>query len=261
MSQVVNNLIINARQAMPSGGVVTIEALNIIFESDNFKYGVLLKKGNYIKISIRDQGIGIVPENLQKIFDPYFTTKKTGSGLGLATSYSIIKNHEGAITVESSIGNGTAFHIVLPASKNIIPVQKVQESRPAPAHGKVLIMDDEEIIVEMSETMLTELGYKVLTAKDGKEAIDLYIRHKNAGAPFDVVIMDLTIPGGMGGEEAVKKLLEFDPHVKAVVSSGYSNDPIMANYKKFGFVNVLTKPYQIRELSRIIDSIFAESSK
>ncbi|MBL7959081.1 PAS domain S-box protein [bacterium] len=260
MSQVINNLIINARQAMPNGGVVTIEALNIIFDSDNTKYGVLLKKGNYIKIAVRDQGMGIAPENLQKIFDPYFTTKKTGSGLGLATSYSIIKNHEGAITAESISGKGTTFIIVLPASKNIMPVQKVQESRPAPAHGKILIMDDEDIIAEMSETMLTELGYQVRTAKDGKEAIEMYIKHKNAGSPFDVVIMDLTIPGGMGGEEAIKQLIDFDPNVKAIVSSGYSNDPIMANYKNFGFTNVLTKPYQIRELARIIESTFTENS-
>lgn len=259
MSQVINNLIINARQAMPNGGVVTIDALNVIFESDNTKYGVLLKKGNYIKISIRDQGVGIPPENIQKIFDPYFTTKKTGSGLGLATSYSIIKNHEGAITVDSVLGKGTVFYIVLPASKNIIPVQKVQESRPAPAHGKILIMDDEDIIVEMAETMLSELGYQVLTAKDGNEAIDLYMKHKKMGSPFDVVIMDLTIPGGLGGEEVIKRLKELDPDVKAVVSSGYSNDPIMANYKKFGFANVLTKPYQIRELARTIDAIFVET--
>ena len=261
MSQVINNLVINARQAMPTGGVINVEANNIIFESDNTKYGVPLKKGNYIKIAIRDQGIGIAPENLQKIFDPYFTTKKSGSGLGLATSYSIIKNHEGAITAESTMGSGTTFYIILPASKNVMPVQKVQESPPAPAHGKVLIMDDEEIIVEMSEAMLTELGYQVATAKDGKEAVDLYIKHKNMGSPFDVVLMDLTIPGGMGGEETIKKLKEFDPNVKAIVSSGYSNDPIMANFKKFGFVNVLTKPYQIRELARIIDSIFSENLK
>lgn len=261
MSQVINNLVINARQAMPNGGVINIEANNIIFESDNTKYGVPLKKGNYIKIAIRDQGIGIAPENLQKIFDPYFTTKKSGSGLGLATSYSIIKNHEGAITAESTIGSGTTFFIILPASKNVMPVQKVQESRPAPAHGKILIMDDEEIIVEMSEAMLTELGYQVATARDGKEAVELYIKHKNMGSPFDVVIMDLTIPGGMGGEETIKKMREFDPLVKAIVSSGYSNDPIMANFKKFGFANILTKPYQIRELARIIDSIFAENLK
>lgn len=261
MSQVINNLIINARQAMPNGGIVRIEALNITFESDNTKYGVLLKKGQYVRIAICDQGTGIAPENIQKIFDPYFTTKKTGSGLGLATSYSIIKNHEGAITVESKIGAGTTFFVILPASKNTIPVQKVQESRPAPAHGKILIMDDEEIILEMNETMLTELGYNVHTAKDGKEAVDLYIKHKKMGSPFDVVIMDLTIPGGMGGEETIKKLFEIDPNVKAIVSSGYSNDPILANYKKFGFANILTKPYHIRELSRIIDSIFAENAK
>ncbi len=258
MSQVINNLIINARQAMPQGGIVQIEAANVIFEADNTRYGVMLKKGNYIKIAIRDHGVGIAPENLQKIFDPYFTTKKTGSGLGLATSYSIVKNHDGAISVESKINDGTTFYILLPASKNIIPVQKVQESSPAPAHGKILIMDDEEIILEMNEAMLTELGYQVMTAKDGKEAVELYIKHKKSGRPFDVVIMDLTIPGGVGGEEAIKDLLAFDPNVKAVVSSGYSNDPIMANYKKFGFVNVLTKPYQIRELARIIHSIFAE---
>jgi PAS domain S-box-containing protein len=261
MSQVINNLIINSRQAMPNGGVVNIEAVNINFESDNTKYGVMLRKGNYIRIAIRDHGVGIAPENLQKIFDPYFTTKKTGSGLGLATSYSIIKNHEGAISVESKLNDGTTFYILLPASRNIMPVQKVQESPPAPAHGKILIMDDEDIILEMNETMLTELGYQVTTAKDGKEAVELYIQHKKTGAPFDVVIMDLTIPGGIGGEDAIKTLLDFDPNVKAVVSSGYSNDPIMANYKKFGFANVLSKPYQIRELARIINSIFAERSK
>ncbi|MBE9546567.1 MAG: response regulator, partial [Proteobacteria bacterium] len=244
MGQVINNLIINASQAMPEGGIIKVRAENMIIGPINV---LPLKPGRYIKISIQDRGIGIQKEHLSRIFDPYFTTKQKGTGLGLTTVYSIIDKHDGHITAESELGVGTTFHIYLPASGKEITKSKDMETHILTGKGKILVMDDEEIVRDIVGEMLKHLGYEVAFAEDGAEAIEMY-----RNSPFDVVMMDLTIPGGMGGKEAIKKLLEIDPGARAIVSSGYSNDPVMANFEKYGFAGVVSKPYKIEELGKAL---------
>jgi len=252
ISQVINNLIINADQAMPDGGIIHVRAENVILGADQ---GLPLPAGSYVKISIEDQGTGIAEKHLPKIFDPYFTTKQKGSGLGLATAYSIIRKHEGYIAAESELGVGTTFTIYLPASEKEPPRVKQQEERPLNGHGKVLVMDDEDIIRDVTGQILRHLGYKVEFARDGAEAVKLYRKAQEGGEPFDVVIMDLTVPGGMGGKEALERLLEIDPQVKAIVSSGYSTDPIMAEFRRNGFQGCVAKPYKLQDLSQILQSV------
>ncbi|MBA7519214.1 Sensor kinase CckA [subsurface metagenome] len=252
VSQVISNLIINADQAMPKGGIIELFAENVTAAAED---SLPLKNGKYVKISIKDHGTGISEEHLPKIFDPFFTTKKKGSGLGLATSYSIVKKHGGCITAESQLGAGTTFSIYVPATKKKIPEQGYSKERILFGKGRVLVMDDEEPIRELVAQMLSHCGYEVTTVKDGVEAMELYKKERDNGRPFDVVIMDLTIPGGMGGKEATQRLLEIDPGVKVIVSSGYSNDPIMADYKKYGFCGVIAKPYRIKELSEVLKKV------
>lgn len=250
ISQVLNNLIINAKHAMPKGGLIEVSAENTVIKKGN-PYSA----GDYVKLTIKDHGVGISRENLSKIFDPFFTTKTNGSGLGLATSYSIIKKHDGYIEVESVEGTGTSFYIYLPASKNslIQPDSKTKVYRTG--QGRILLMDDEETIRKVVGEMLTYSGYQVISAKDGGEAIEIYRSHFQNGNPFDAVIMDLTIPGGMGGQEALSHLINIDPAVKAIVSSGYANDPIIAEYRQHGFAGVVTKPYKFDELSEVLAEI------
>lgn len=250
--QAVNNLALNAREAMPEGGAINIKAENVTLSSDS---SIPLKEGRYIKISIKDRGTGIPPGHLSKIFDPYFTTKSKGSGLGLTTSYSIVTKHDGCITVESELGKGTTFFIYLPASDREIIPAKESVASPMRGKGRILIMDDEEAIRDLATEMLNHLGYKADVSKDGDEAIKLYREALISGQPFDAVIMDLTIPAGMGGKEAITKLLEIDPHIKAIVSSGYSNDPIMSDYTKYGFKGVIAKPYKLQEMSEVLNNI------
>ncbi len=258
INQVIQNLVINAEQAMTEGGIIEVRAENVTIESSN---GMPLQTGNYVKISIKDQGIGISKEHLTKIFDPYFTTKETGSGLGLATSYSIIKNHDGYINVESELGIGTTFSIYLPAAKERILEKKDAEKTPIAGSGNILVMDDEDVIREAVGEILTHLGYQVELAKNGEEAIALYKAAQSVGQSFDLVIMDLTIRGGMGGKETIKKLLEIDPNVKALVSSGYSTDPAMSNFKKYGFCGVVAKPYNIEELSETVHEMIEKTDE
>jgi PAS domain S-box-containing protein len=248
VSQVINNLVINACQAMPEGGTIWIRAENVTIRQGDI---LPLKDGNYIKITIRDQGIGIPEENVEKIFDPYFTTKDNGTGLGLTTAYSIIRNHHGFMTVESQPGVGTTFDIFLPASGKE-PLEEKETERTVFGTGRVLVVDDEEMVRAVACKILNKIGYEAEFAKDGGEAIEMYKKAMEARAPYDIVIMDLTIPGGMGGKEAMVKLLELDPKVKAVVSSGYSNDPIMAEYRTYGFSGVVAKPYTIKEISEAL---------
>ncbi len=249
MSQVISNLVINADQAMPKGGIIQVRAENIVMEK---LPSLTLRPGRYIKITIEDNGIGIPREYLSKIFDPYFSTKQTGSGLGLATAYSVIKRHDGDIRVESELGVGTTFYIYLPASEKPFPAKEEKEERILTGSGKILIMDDEMIVRKVTGEMLTYIGYKVEYARDGAEAIEIYKREKEKGEPFDAVILDLTVAGGMGGKEAIEKLLEIDPKVRAIVSSGYSNDPIMANFREYGFRAMVVKPYKIKVLSKAV---------
>jgi PAS domain S-box-containing protein len=272
LGQVFNNIIINACQAMSDGGNIKVCAENInVVERETS----LLKKGEYVKITVCDNGKGISQEYLQKIFDPYFTTKQKGSGLGLATAYSIIKKHDGDIIVESTIGVGTTFSICLPASQKEIPKEfvlkeidefddtsieekKGEKEGNTASKGKVLIMDDEYAIRDTLCKQLRVLKYDVEAVEEGSVAIRLYKKAGESGKPFDVVITDLTISGGMGGKETIKRLLEIDPEVKAVVMSGYANNPIMANYKDYGFKSVLTKPYKIHELDEILRRVIME---
>ncbi len=247
--QVINNIILNADQAMPEGGVINISAENIPSGLKVPDYSLSNEK--YIRISIRDHGIGIPPDKLNKIFDPYFTTKQNCSGLGLTTAYSVIKKHNGFIIAESVVGAGSTFIIYLPAVEREV-MEEEKEKRPLKGTGRILVMDDEELVSEVTGAILKTLGYEVEFAKDGSEAIELYKKTMKSGKPFNVVIMDLTIPGGMGGKEAIRKLAEIDPGVKAIVSSGYFNDPVMAEFKKYGFVGVMAKPYKIEELSETL---------
>ncbi len=246
ISQVVNNLVINADQAMPDGGIIRVYCENKIVTHED---GLPLEHGQYVKISIRDYGIGIQPEHLPKVFDPYFTTKDRGSGLGLATAFAVVKNHRGFITVDSEPRKGATFAVYLPASPKPQRRLEVSEGQLLRGTGKVLLMDDEDSIREVAGELLHMLGYEVHFARDGVEAINLYAQALNSEAPFDAVIMDLTVPGGVGGKEAIEKLRSMDPNIKAIVSSGYSDDPVMANFADYGFGGVVAKPYSAQEIS------------
>jgi PAS domain S-box-containing protein len=252
ISQVINNLIINADQSMPEGGVIAVTCKNIYLVDSTL---LPLRDGRYISISIADQGTGIDEDKITRIFDPYFTTKKSGKGLGLATVYSIVKNHDGHITVKSPTGVGTTFTIYLPAAESEAEESICNEPIKSAVKGKILVMDDEENIREVAGEILDYLGYEVEFAGDGKEAVDLYKKAWDTGRPFIAVIMDLTIPGGMGGKETIQILREMDENITAIASSGYSNDPIMAEYKTFGFSGVITKPYMVSELEKVLNEV------
>jgi two-component system cell cycle sensor histidine kinase/response regulator CckA len=249
LTQVFTNLVINASEAMPEGGTLHIRARNTV----NKRKGPL-PRGNYVEITVKDHGTGIASGHLERIFEPYFTTKQRGSGLGLATAHSIIKNHDGHIDVRSELGKGTTFTIYLPASSKPVPAKKkVVAEAPTPGKGRVLVMDDEPAIRALLNRILTGIGYKVELTTEGKEAIEKYAGAREEGQqPFDAVIMDLTIPGGMGGKETISHLLKIDPGVKAIVSSGYSTDPIMADYQKYGFRGVVAKPYVAADLEKAL---------
>ena len=252
IGQVIQNLVINSDHAMPSGGIITIHAENCPIETGDIP---ALDKGRYVRISIQDNGIGIPKEHLSRIFDPYYSTKQTGSGLGLAVAYSVIKNHSGLLTVESEVGKGATFTILLPASDTDQPDKPVFDQETVhTGKGKVLIMDDEALLLDVAVEMLEVLGYEVTTALDGKMALEEY-KATMTNKPYDFVVLDLTVPGGMGGEETVNKLLELNPKVKALVSSGYANDPIMAEYSRFGFCGVIPKPYTIENLSKALNNL------
>ena len=257
IAQVIQNIVINADQSMPEGGLMDISAENIIVGEDEHP---VIKPGKYIKITIKDNGIGIPKEYIGRIFDPYFTTKQTGNGLGLAIVYSIVRQHGGYVDVDSVVEKGTTFDIYLPASKEKSKKVRIPESEIAKYTGKVLLMDDETKILDIVGKILHSYGNEVETASDGEEAIQKYLAAKNSQKPFDVVILDLTVRGGMGGKMTIEKLREIDPNVKAIVSSGYSHDPIMANYKDYGFAAVIAKPYRPQKLRETISKIIAEKN-
>ena len=258
ISQVIHNLVINADQAMPEGGALKVRAENILV---NGQQNIPLPEGKYIAVAVSDQGIGIPKEYITKIFDPFFTTKQKGSGLGLASCYSILVNHGGYITAVSEPGAGATFTFYLPASAEKIEHKEVAGEVNSDGKGRILVMDDEDIIRDMAQELLSGMGYEVELAGDGVEALNRYQEARASGAPVDAVIMDLTIPGGMGGEEAIQKLLAIDPEARAIVSSGYSNNPIMADYKKYGFSGVLAKPYKITELSAVLQGVMSGDGK
>jgi PAS domain S-box-containing protein len=254
ISQVIQNIVINADQSMPEGGFVNVNAENIKLKGKRI---IPLPEGNYVRITVKDHGMGIPEEFIQKIYDPYFTTKQKGSGLGLTISYSIIKNHQGHISVESKLGKGSTFSIYIPAASTKKVSRLFVKDKLLMGSGKILIMDDEKIIRNVASDMLKYLGYDVECVENGEQAIEKYKKAATSGEPFDLVILDLTVPGSMGGMKALKKLIEIDPDVKGVVSSGYSNDPIMADCRAYGFIDNVKKPYKIEELSEKMHTILS----
>jgi signal transduction histidine kinase/ActR/RegA family two-component response regulator len=259
INQVLQNLIINAEQAMPDGGVIKIKSENITVAEDNL---LQLNAGEYVKTAVEDQGTGIPRENISKVFDPYFTTKEAGSGLGLATSYSIIRTHGGHITVETELGAGSTFTIYLPASEKKVvrkepPEEEVRVVEAREGGGRILVMDDDELVRKVVCRVLSKAGYEVSSAKNGIEAIDMYTEASSSDRPFDLVIMDLTIPGGLGGKETIEELIEIDPEVRAIVSSGYSTDPIVKDFMKYGFKGAVIKPYNTEELMSVVRKVIA----
>ena len=254
--QVFQNLVINADQAMPEGGVVTIRAENVRIKEDERGE---LKEGDYVKLSVEDQGSGIPEEQLPKIFDPFFTTKERGRGLGLAIAFSIVNRHGGHMEVESASGGGTAFHVYLPASDTSAEPGKGAQDELPRGEGRVLVVDDEGIVRRSVGEVLKRLGYEVGSAKDGREGIELYEKAMEEGRPFNVVITDLTIPGELGGKQTVGKLRELDPDAKVIVSSGYSEDPVMSRFREYGFDGVLVKPYKVADLAEVIRKVLLGS--
>ncbi len=250
IKQAMSNIIINAKQSMPQGGIVGASAKNMILKSTP---SIPLESGEYVMIRIEDQGSGIEPEILPMIFDPYFTTKTTSSGLGLAVSHSIIKHHAGHISVDSTPGKGTVFNIYLPAAARAADSDASKNQNVFPhTKGKILIMDDDPMIRNTVRRMLTQIGYRSDVAADGREAIKMYQQAHKSPDPFDLVMLDLTVPGGLGGKETIEKLIEFDPEIIAIVSSGYYNDPVMSDYSVHGFKGVLAKPYGVAELADLL---------
>ncbi len=257
MHQVFSNIFINAMQAMPDGGAVTINCANFVLNEGSLESVPELIPGNYVKVSIKDQGAGIPKNNIARIFDPFFTTKKTGSGLGLATSYSIMKRHGGTIQVESGPGEGTTVTVYVPScGKSTVDEKENNPVLNSKFKGKVMVMDDEDFICELASEMLSSLGFEVICTFSGDEAVRTFRESRNSGTPFDLVLLDLTIPGESGGEEVMKKLLEIDPDVKGIVSSGYSNSPVLSEPEKFGFAEKIEKPYNLENVKSVLSKIY-----
>jgi len=240
VGQVIRNLVINASHAMSGGGTVVVQGRNRQVRGHS-----ALPDGPYVALSVADRGAGVPAEHRHRIFDPYFSTKEQGRGLGLAVSYSIVANHGGLISVASQVGQGSVFTVYLPATGKA-PEERPSEGRaPRPGRGRVLVMDDEQMVRDIAAKIIQSLGYEVAVAPEGREALALWRQAREAGRPFDVMIVDLTVPGGMGGRETIRELLAQDPGAKAIVSSGYHQDPIMARYREYGFRDVIAKPYGV----------------
>jgi CheY-like chemotaxis protein len=253
LGQVIQNLVLNASEAMPLGGTVEITARNeVIPEGGN---PLVPAGGKFVRIDVKDSGAGIPGQHLARIFDPYFTTKQQGSGLGLATSYSIIRSHNGFIDVTSRLGEGSVFSVYLPASRGTVFQRPEAIATAGEGTGNILLMDDDGMIRDVAGQMLAALGHTVATAANGEEAIELFRRAREQGRPFDVVILDLTVKKGMGGEEAIRRLREMDPDIRAVVSSGYSDAAVLADYSSHGFSARLNKPYRLGALKDCLLSL------
>jgi nitrogen-specific signal transduction histidine kinase len=252
INQVIHNIVLNAMQAMPGGGAVQMRAENIVLAA-----GVPfpLPDGRYVKITVQDSGCGIPKEVLSNIFDPYFTTKSEGSGLGLATAYAIVIKHEGYITIASEVGVGTTVIIYLPASQKAAVSATTHAPVPLSGSGRILVMDDEDMVRSVSRHLLENLGYTVECVQDGTEAVAAYQRAQATGQPFAAVILDYTIPGGMGGLETLTHLRTIDPQITALLSSGYANNPVMADWAYYGFSGVVAKPYTLAQLQEALHNV------
>ncbi|UCC43793.1 MAG: PAS domain S-box protein [Candidatus Zixiibacteriota bacterium] len=252
ISQVMQNLVLNADQAMPEGGMIKIIGENTVLSETS---ALPLKPGNYLRISVSDEGTGIPGKHLQKIFDPFFTTKRKGSGLGLASTFTILRNHGGHISCESELGEGTTFILYLPASES----PPIEESELVVASvvgsGRVLVMDDEEVVRNVTVKSLTRAGYDVDWARDGLEAVNKFLAADQKGLSYEVVILDLTVPGRMGGQQAIKEIREIDPEVRAIVCSGYSNNPVLTDFAGSGFDGIVAKPFKPDELVRVVQEV------
>ncbi|MDD5675930.1 MAG: ATP-binding protein, partial [Chitinivibrionales bacterium] len=249
VAQVIDNLIINAHQAMPDGGSIEVKAENVSFAE---KEHVTLEAGNYVKISIKDQGLGIPKEILPRIFDPFFTTKPKGRGLGLAVCHSIIYRHGGVIQVESEPGEGSAFHAFLPASPESVFVKPASVTGHR-GRGTIVFMDDEKEMQEIVGEMLEDYGYSVISKNNGSEAVEFFIEETKAGRAICALIFDLTVPGGMGGKKAVEEIRKLDKDIPVFVTSGYSNDPVMKNPVEYGFTGSIAKPFRKNELAEMLN--------
>jgi two-component system cell cycle sensor histidine kinase/response regulator CckA len=257
VEQVVHNIVLNAKQAMPRGGQIEVACHNVRFRLPHEAPG---EERQFVRISIQDHGPGIAAEHLERIFDPYFTTKTSGTGLGLAVSHTVIQNHGGFIKVESEPGRGATFHIYLPRSTRRVPLQAAPPSHAIPrGSGSVLVMDDERSIATVTASMLRSLGYQTDTVSDGEMAVERYAAALHAGTPFDAVIMDLTVPGGMGGAEALALLRELDPAVCAIVMSGYADTGLLADYQHVGFSGRLAKPFSLRDLATTVHDLLVHA--
>ncbi len=260
LSQAISSIVMNASQAMPEGGTIFLAAENLRLEEGNSAF---FPPGNYVSITISDTGSGISPEHLPRIYDPFFTTRNQARGLGLAAAYSIINRHGGLIEVESTPGFGTKVHLLLPASDSVptplenadVATEAKEPSRPRPR--RVLVMDDEAAIREVCENLLLLLDYEVVTTADGNDALAVFYEAERNGTPFDLLITDLTVPGGMGGAEMIRRLREDGSDVLAIVSSGYSNGPVMSNPTQYGFDGILPKPYRLHDLEAVLDKVAA----
>lgn len=257
MSQAIHNIVMNSREAMPRGGIIRVEAENMHIRG---RSGHPVDPGDWVRITIEDEGYGISRQHLDRIFDPYFSTKEMGAqkglGLGLAISHSIIRNHQGYLFAESEPDKGTALHIYLPASNPARGREAdlaASDLKEGPVN--ILVMDDEEIVREITAKMLCQAGYEVDVARDASEAIQVFTLRMKEGNPFHVVVLDLTVRGGMGGKEVVQRLLEIEPGLKAVVSSGYSEDPVMTDFSDYGFSAAVIKPYSIDDLRETIEKV------
>ena len=248
IAQVIDNIVINAQQAMPNGGFIVVAARKVLAEAGEYPG---LASGRYVRVSIKDQGIGIPKDVLPRIFDPFYTTKTRGHGLGLATCYSIVRRHGGYIDVESEPGRGSEFHLYLPASEEVVAADAAAIVKHE-GSGRVIVADDETVVRETVRKMVESLGYSVLCARDGREAIDLYVAETKAGRRVGAMILDLTIRGGMGGKEAVAEMRRLDRELPVFVASGYADDPVMRNPAEYGFSGSLGKPFTIVELSEML---------
>ncbi len=257
IGQVIMNLVINAKQAMPSGTLI-VRAENVMVCSED---GLALEPGRYVRISVIDSGTGINEDDLPRIFDPFFTTKSKGRGLGLASSYGIINEHDGTITVDSKLGEGTAFYIYLPASNGKPKDRTSLHDGITQGVARILLMDDEPILRRSWEKVLRASGYEVVGTAHGAEALEAFKAAREGGLPFDVVITDLTVPGLMGGEELIGKLREIDKNVKAIVVSGHSHTPVLDRFSEYGFQAALGKPFDGPDLTRKIAEVLGETGE